>query len=422
MSTQISAQKVIELEKKHGSFNYAPLPVVFSKGLGVHLWDLEGKKYLDFMSGYSAVSQGHCHPRIVKALQEQAATLTLVSRAVFSDQLAPLVEYATELFGFQRILMMNTGAEAFETACKLARKWGYERKGVIAGQAKIIVCNDNFHGRTTGALSASSNEAHHRAFAPVNPGFIRIPFDDLPALVEALADPNVVAFCVEPIQGESGINVPASGYLKEAFELCRVKNVLFIADEVQTGIARTGKLLACHHEGFRPDVLLLGKALSGGTFPISAVLADDGVMAAIQLGDHGSTFGGSPLAARVALESLKVVVEEKLAENAVRMGEVLRERIRDFHSPIITEVRGKGLLNAVVFDFGGDKNLGNEMCLALLRDGLVAKTTRPHIIRFAPPLVIDEDELQQGLSIFAKVVKEFEARVASLPSAALAAT
>ncbi len=407
MSEKISSQKAMELEKKHGSFNYAPLPVVLAKGQGVYLWDCEGKRYLDFLSGYSAVSQGHCHPRITKALQEQAETLTLVSRALYSDQLGPFAEYATRLFGYERILTMNTGADAFETASKLVRKWGYEKKGIPAGQAKIVVCNDNFHGRTMGAVSASSNTAHHGFFAPILDGFVRIPYNDLASLESALQDPTVAAFVVEPIQGEAGIIVPAEGYLKRAAELCKAKGVLLVADEVQAGISRTGKLLASHHEGVRPDVVILGKALSGGTLPVSAVLADDAILSCLQPGDHGSTFGGSPLACRVAKAALEVVVEEKLAENAQKMGQIFRSLVRDFGSKLITDVRGMGLLNAVAFAFT-DNDQANQFCLDLKERGLIAKPTRPTVIRFCPALVITEAQMREAVGILQDTVRSWE--------------
>jgi ornithine--oxo-acid transaminase len=403
---KVGSAKAIELEKKYGSFNYAPLPVVFSRGEGVYLWDPEGKKYLDCVGGFSAVSQGHCHPRIVKAVQEQVSTLTLVSRALYSDRMGLLGEYMHKLLGYERVLLMNTGAEAFDTGVKFARKWGYSVKGVAEGQAKILVAQDNFHGRTLGAVSASANESHHKFFGPVAPGFLRIPFNDLSALEAALKDHTVVAFIVEPIQGEAGINVPAEGYLRKAFDLCKAANTLFIADEIQTGLGRTGKLLACQHEGVKPDATLLGKALSGGTFPVSAVIADEPLMKMLQPGDHGSTFGGSPLACHVALESLKVIEEEKLAENAQRMGELFRSLVRELNSPKVEEVRGKGLLNAVALDLGGaDKDAA--FSLALADAGLIAKPTRPNVFRFAPPLVVNEAQIRDIGANLDKVLKKF---------------
>lgn len=406
---EISSAKAIELEKNHGSFNYAPLPVVFSKGEGVYLWDPEGNRYLDFVSGFSAVSQGHCHPKIVAAIQEQAAKLTLVSRALYSDQFGPFAAYATKLFGYQRILMMNTGAEAFDTALKLARKWGYEKKKVPAGQAKVVVCTDNFHGRTMGAVSASSNSSHHTSFGPVMDGFVRIPFNDLAALERALSDKTVAAFLVEPIQAEAGINVPSEGFLKGAKALCEMNKALFIADEIQTGLARTGKLLCSDHEGVRPDLVLLGKALSGGTIPVSAVLGDEEIMKLLQPGDHGSTFGGNPLSCHVALASLQVIVCENLAARAEEMGQLFRAAVRELNSPWITEVRGKGLLNAVVFKFGGDLKKDLELSLALKEAGLIAKSTRANVFRFAPPLVATREQILEAVGILGKVLGSLKA-------------
>lgn len=407
MEPKISSANAIELEKKYGSFNYEPLPVVFSRGQGVYLWNPEGKKFLDFVAGFSAVSQGHCHPRIVKALCEQAGTLTLLSRILYSDQMGIFAEYATKLLGYDRILMMNTGAEAFDTAVKFARKWGYEKKGIAPNSAKIIVCEDNFHGRTLGAVSASGNEAHHRYFGPIMPGFIRIPFNDLGALENALQDPDVAAFIVEPIQGEAGINVPSEGYLLRARKLCTAAYTLFIADEIQTGIARTGKLLCCQHEAVKPDITLLGKSLAGGTMPVSAVLADEPIMRVLQPGDHGSTFGGNPLACHVALASLQVIVDEGLCQNAEEMGQLFRSAIADLHSPMVKEIRGKGLLNAVVFHFGGEPKRDLDFSLALLEEGLVAKAAKTNVFRFAPPLVINKSEILQAVDIIGRVLKRF---------------
>lgn len=395
----------MELEQKFGSFNYTPLPVVLSRGEGVHVWDPEGNRYLDFIGGFSSLSQGHCHPRIVKAIQEQAAKLTLLSRVLYSDQFGPFAEYCTKLFGYERVLTMNTGAEAFETSLKIARKWAYTVKKVPEGQAKIIVCKDNFHGRTIAAASVASKEEHHKVFGPVLPGFVHIPFNDIPALEAALKDRNVAAFLVEPIQGEGGVVVPADGYLKKAHELCRAANVLFVADEIQTGIGRTGKLLCTLWEGVKPDLVLLGKALSGGTIPVSAVLADSPLMAMLQPGDHGSTFGGNPLSCHVALESLKVIAEEKLVENSLRMGEIFRAAVRDLGSPLVKEVRGKGLLNAVVFDFGGKAEKDQELSLALKDAGLLVKAAKTNVFRFAPPLVITEAQVRQAVAILGQVLK-----------------
>lgn len=404
---KINSAKAIELEQKYGSFNYTPLPFVLSKGLGAYLWDPEGNRYLDFVGGFSSVSQGHCHPRIVKAITDQAAQLTLLSRVLYSDQFGPFAEYATQLFGYDRILMMNTGAEAFETSLKIARKWAYTVKGVPSGQAKIIVCRENFHGRTIAAASASSKALHHEVFGPVVPNFVHIPFNDLAALETALADPTVAAFLVEPIQGEGGVVVPSDGYLRKAFELCEKANALFIADEIQTGIARTGKLLASHHEGVRPHLVLLGKALSGGTIPVSAVLADDAHMKMLQPGDHGSTFGGNPLSCHVALEALKIVVDERLSERAEKLGQIFRSTVRDIGSRWITEVRGKGLLNAVVFRFDNDPKKDLELSIALKANGLIVKSAQTNVFRFAPPLVISEEQLLDAVKILAKTLATF---------------
>lgn len=402
------SQHAIDLETRFGSFNYTPLPFVFTRGEGVHLFDPAGRSYLDFVSGFSAVSQGHCHPRIVRAIQEQAARLTLLSRVLYSDQFGPFAEYCTKLFGYERVLTMNTGAEAFETALKISRKWAHTVKGVPAGQAKIIVCKDNFHGRTIAAMSAASKAEHYGVFGPVTPGFIHIPFNDLAALAEALKDPHVAAFLVEPIQGEGGVVVPAEGYLREAYALCKAANTLFVADEVQTGIGRTGRLLACQHENVKPDLTLLGKALSGGTIPVSAVLADSPLMAMLQPGDHGSTFGGNPLSCHVALEALKVVAEEKLTENAARLGAVFRSAVRDLGSPLIREVRGKGLLNAVVFNFGGDAARDQALSLALKENGLIAKSAKTNVFRFAPPLVITEKQVLESVKILGATLGQLQ--------------
>jgi ornithine--oxo-acid transaminase len=401
------SEEIIELEKRYGSFNYAPLPLVFAKGKGVHLWDAEGNKYLDFVCGYSSVGQGHCHPKIVKAIQEQAETLTLISRALYSDQFAPFAEKITKLLGYERVLPMNTGAEAFDTAVKIVRKWGYQEKKIPAGQAKIVVAKENFHGRTLAAMSAASNEKHHDLFGPPMPGFVRIPFDDLTALEDVLKDSTVAAFIVEPIQAEAGVFVPADDYLAKAFSLCRKHNVLFVADEVQTGLCRTGRWLCSQHAGIRPDLVMLGKALSGGTIPVSAVLADEKILAMLQPGDHGSTFGGNPLSCHVALAALTVLEEEKLAENAEKMGQLFRSVIRDWGLKKILEVRGQGLLNAVVFDFGGDAKTDVDFSMALRANGLIAKSTRTHVFRFAPPLVIQEKEMLEGLSILQKTLEHF---------------
>ena len=395
------------MENRHGAHNYHPLPVVLSKGEGVYVWDVEGKRYFDFLSAYSAVNQGHCHPRIIEALKEQAGKLTLTSRAFYNDSLGPFEKFITGMFGYDKILPMNTGAEADETALKLCRRWAYDVKGIKKYNAKIIVCNDNFHGRTITIISASTDPDSYEGFGPFTPGFIKIPYNDLAALEEALKDPDVAGFLVEPIQGEAGVSVPDAGYLKSAYELCHKSNVLFIADEVQTGIARTGKMLACDHEGVKPDILILGKALSGGVLPVSAVLADNEVMLVIKPGEHGSTFGGNPLAAKVAVAALAVIRDEKLADNAEKLGVIFRNELKAMNSPIVKEVRGKGLLNAIVVSPANNKDAW-DMCLAMMEKGLLAKPTHGDKIRFAPPLVMDETQLFECLDIIKKTIKEFE--------------
>jgi len=402
-----TSQQAIDLEDKYGAHNYHPLPVVLAKGKGVFMWDVEGKRYFDFLSAYSAVNQGHCHPKITAALIEQAQTLELTSRAFYNNVLGVYEKYITEYFGYQRVLPMNSGAEGDETALKLTRKWGYKVKGIPENQAKIICCRDNFHGRTISVISMSNDPDARQDFGPFTPGFESIPYNDLAALAKALEDPNVAGFLVEPIQGEAGVFVPDAGYLKSAFDLCKAKNVLFIADEVQTGIARTGRLLACDWEGFKPDVLILGKALSGGVYPISAVLADDHIMLTIHPGEHGSTFGGNPVAARVAMAALEVVREEKLAENAEKMGELFRSELRKINSPYIELVRGKGLLNAIVIKPMNGKSAW-DVCLKMRDNGLLAKPTHQHIIRFAPPLVITEEQVHEAVEIIRKSIKELE--------------
>lgn len=393
----------IELESKYGAHNYHPLPVVLSKGEGPFVWDVEGKRYFDFLSAYSAVNQGHCHPKIISALIEQAKTLTLTSRAFYNDKLGPYEKFATEYFGYDKLLPMNSGAEADETALKLARRWGYDKKGVPENQAKIIVCEGNFHGRTITIISMSTDPDSYKGYGPYTPGFIFIPYNDLSALEKALEDENVVGFLVEPIQGEAGVVVPDEGYLKKAYDLCHSKNVLFIADEVQTGLARTGKLLACDHENVKPDILILGKALSGGVMPISAVLANDDIMLVIKPGEHGSTFGGNPLAARVAVAALEVIRDEKLAENAERLGKIFRSELSNFNHPMVELVRGKGLLNAIVIKPTDGKEAW-DVCLKMAENGLLAKPTHQHIIRFAPPLVINEEQLIQAIDIIKKSI------------------
>lgn len=407
MSEKITSQMAFDLEDKYGAHNYHPLPVVLSKGEGPFVWDVEGKKYFDFLSAYSAVNQGHCHPRIVDALVEQARTLTLTSRAFYNDALGPYEKYITEFFGYDKVLPMNTGAEADETAIKLCRKWAYDVKGVPTDQAKIVVCEGNFHGRTTTIISMSTDPDAKGGFGPYTPGFEVVPYNDIPALEKALKDPNVAGFLVEPIQGEAGVYVPEDGYLKKAYELCKSKNVLFIADEVQTGIARTGKLLACDHENVRPDILILGKALSGGVFPVSAVLADDEVMLVIKPGQHGSTFGGNPVAARVAVAALQVVKDEKLAERAESLGKIFREEMKKIDSDMVELVRGKGLLNAIVIRPKNGKEAW-DVCVKMAENGLLAKPTHQHIIRFAPPLIISEEELMEAVEIIKKSVLSFE--------------
>ncbi len=397
----------MDREERYGAHNYHPLPVVLEKGKRIYVWDVEGKRYFDFLSAYSAVNQGHCHPAIVKALADQAQVLTLTSRAFYNSVLGEYEEFITHYFGYDKILPMNTGAEADETAIKLCRKWAYKVKGVPDNQAKIIVCANNFHGRTITIISMSTDPEARKEYGPYTPGFITIPYNDLSALEKALEDPNVAGFLVEPIQGEAGVMVPDEGYIKDAYELCRKSNVLFIADEIQTGIARTGKLLACDHENVHPDVLILGKALSGGVFPISAVLADDEIMLTIKPGEHGSTFGGNPIAAKVAMAALKVVKDEKLADNAEKLGHIFREELRSIQSEMIEQVRGKGLLNAVVIRPKGGKTAW-DVCVAMKDNGLIAKPTHGHIIRFAPPLVITEEELHEAMGIIKETFKLFE--------------
>ena len=409
MSTtgKITSQKAIELEDKHGAHNYHPLPVVLSKGEGVFVWDVEGKRYYDFLSAYSAVNQGHCHPKIVDALIEQSRTLALTSRAFHNDVLGIYEKFITEFFGYDKVLPMNTGAEAVETAIKLCRKWAYQKKGIPKDQAKIVVCENNFHGRTTTIVSFSNDPDGYGDYGPYTPGFVRIPYNDVDALAEALKDPNVAGFLFEPIQGEAGVFVPDEGYLTKCFELCKKHNVLFMADEVQTGIARTGKMLACDHENIKPDVLILGKAISGGIYPVSAVLADDPVMLVIRPGQHGSTFGGNPVAAKVAMAALEVVRDEKLAEKAERLGELLRKELRAIQSDMITLVRGKGLLNAIVIKPKNGKKAW-DVCLKMAENGLLAKPTHGDIIRFAPPLIITEKQLLECVEIIRKSVLAFE--------------
>lgn len=407
MSDFISSKEAMELEDKYGAHNYHPLPVVLSKGKGAKVWDAEGKEYFDFLSAYSAVNQGHCHPKIVEALVDQARTLTLTSRAFYNDVLGPYEKYITEYFGYDKVLPMNTGAEADETALKLARKWGYMKKGIPENEAKIVVCANNFHGRTITIISMSTDPDAYTGYGPYTPGFVTVPYNDLDALASELKDPNVCAFLVEPIQGEAGVYVPDDGYLKKSYELCKANNVLFIADEVQTGIARTGKLLACDHEDVRPDVLILGKALSGGVIPVSAVLADDDIMLCIKPGEHGSTFGGFPLAAKVAVAALEVVKEEKLAERAEYLGQIFRREMEAIDSPMITLVRGRGLLNAVIIKPKDGKEAW-DVCMKMRDLGVLAKPTHGDIIRFAPPLVITEEELMAAIALIKEAILSFE--------------
>ena len=407
----MTPHQYIEREEKYGAHNYHPLPVVLERGKGIFMWDVEGKRYFDFLSAYSAVNQGHCHPRIVKAMVDQAEKLTLTSRAFHNDVLGEFEEFITKYFGYDKVLPMNTGAEADETALKLCRKWGYKVKGIKEDMAKIIVCEGNFHGRTITIVSMSNDPDSYAGFGPFTPGFVRIPYDDIAALERELQDPNVAGFILEPIQGEAGVYVPAEGYLKKAYELCKAKNVLFIADEVQTGIARTGKLLACDHENVHPDILILGKAVSGGVMPVSCVLASDEIMLTIKPGEHGSTFGGNPIACKVAIEALKVVTEEKLAENAERLGIIFREEMMKFKnegkSEMVDVVRGKGLLNAIIVKPKNGKTAW-DVCMAMRDLGLLAKPTHDHIIRFAPPLVITEAELREAIAIIQKAFRMFE--------------
>ena len=420
---KISSQEIIALEDKHGAHNYHPLPVVLSRGEGVYVWDIEGKKYYDFLSAYSAVNQGHCHPKIVNAMINQAQTLTLTSRAFYNDKLGIYEEFITNYFGFDKVLPMNTGAEAVETALKLCRKWAYEKKGIAENQAQIIVCDGNFHGRTTTIISFSNDENARKNFGPYTSGFISIAYDDLEALENVLkSSKNIAGFLVEPIQGEAGVYVPAEDYLAKAKALCETHNVLFIADEVQTGIARTGSILAvcgnCTCENacekqvsyVAPDILILGKALSGGSYPVSAVLANNHIMNVIKPGQHGSTFGGNPIAAAVAIAALEVVNDENLSQNARRLGKVFRDKIGDFvkNSNIATLVRGKGLLNAIVINDTEESYTAWNICLALRDNGLLAKPTHGNIIRFAPPLVMNEEQLLDCVSIIIKTLKQFE--------------
>jgi ornithine--oxo-acid transaminase len=406
---KLTSQEAIELENKYGAHNYHPLPVVLSRGEGVYVWDAEGKRYYDFLSAYSAVNQGHSHPKIVKALIDQASKLALTSRAFYNDVLGPYEKYVTEYFGYDKVLPMNSGAEAVETALKLTRKWAYEKKGIAENEAKIIVCENNFHGRTTTIISFSNDPDARKNFGPYTPGFVKIPYNDIDALEEALKDKNVAGFMAEPIQGEAGVFVPDEGYLSKVSALCKAAGVLFVADEVQTGIARTGKLLAVDHENVKPDVLILGKAISGGVYPVSAVFANDEIMEVIRPGEHGSTFGGNPVAAKVAIAALQVVKDEKLAENAEKLGQLFRSEINKFveECDLVKLVRGKGLLNAIVINDTEDSSTAWDICMKLRDNGLLAKPTHGNIIRFAPPLVMNEEQLIDCVSIIKRTIREF---------------
>ncbi len=403
--TKMTTRDYIEREEKFGAHNYHPLPVVLERGEGIFVWDVDGKQYFDFLAAYSAVNQGHCHPRIVKALTDQASRLALTSRAFYNNILGEWEEFMTKLFGYDRVLPMNSGAEADETALKLCRKWAYKIKGIPRNEAKIVVCNGNFHGRTITIVSMSSDPDSYNDYGPFTPGFVNIPYNDIEALEMALKDRNVAGFLVEPIQAEAGVYVPEDGYLKKASELCKKYNVLFIADEVQTGLARTGKMLACDHEGVRPDILVLGKALSGGIYPVSCVLADDEIMLTIKPGEHGSTYGGNPIAAAVSMTALKVIIDEDLVGNAERMGKIFRDEMKSVKSEMIATVRGKGLLNAIAIRPEAPKSAW-QVCLQMKENGIIAKPTHEHIIRFTPPLVINESQLGEALERIKKSFRE----------------
>ena len=412
MNQKMTSEEAMELENKYGAHNYHPLPVVLSRGEGVLVWDVEGKQYYDFLSAYSAVNQGHCHPKIVNTLKEQAETLTLTSRAFYNDVLGEYEKYVTEYFGFDKVLPMNTGAEAVETAIKLCRKWAYEKKGIPENEAKIIVCENNFHGRTTTIISFSNDEDARKNFGPYTAGFIKIPYNDIDALANALKEENVAGLLIEPIQGEAGAYVPDEGYLTKAAQLCKAAGALFIADEVQTGVGRTGRILAVDHENVTPDILILGKAISGGVYPVSAVFANNDIMDVIKPGQHGSTFGGNPIAGKVAIAALEVVKEEKLAENAQILGERFRARMNKYieTSKIINAVRGKGLLNAILINDTPESSTAWNICIALKENGLLAKPTHGNIIRFAPPLVMTGMQLDECSEIIEKTISEFENR------------
>lgn len=400
------SEMLMELEEKYGAHNYHPIPVVLEKGRGVHVWDAEGKVYYDFLSAYSAVNQGHCHPLIIDALTKQAEKLTLTSRAFYNAVLGEYEEYMHEYFGYDKVLPMNTGVEAVETAIKLARRWAYTKKGVPENQAIIIFADGNFHGRTIAAISASDDPSSYAGFGPFVPDFERVPYNDIHALALALENKNVAAFIVEPIQGEAGVNVPGEGYLRQAAELCKMNNVLFVADEVQTGLARTGKMLCCDHEEVRPDIVILGKALSGGVLPVSAVLADDEIMMNIKAGEHGSTYGGNPLACKVAMAALQVIKDENLVANAHYLGKYFRQELGKINHPLIKQIRGKGLLNAIVLNTD-DKDMGWNICMKFAENGLLAKPTHHYIIRLAPPLIITKEQIDDCITIIKKSLAEF---------------
>lgn len=411
-TTKLSSAELMELENKYGAHNYHPLGVVLAKGEGVYVWDVEGKKYFDFLSAYSAVNQGHCHPRLVEAIVKQASTLNLTSRAFYNDKLGVYEKFVTEYFGYEKVLPMNTGAEGVETAIKICRKWGYEKKGIPANQAKIIVCGENFHGRTVTIISFSSDPDSKGNFGPYTPGFVSVPYNDLAALKKAIeADAaNIAGFLVEPIQGEAGVVVPDDDFLFEAFQLCKTNNILFIGDEIQTGIARTGRLLACEYENVRPDILILGKALSGGMYPVAAVLADDYIMDVIHPGQHGSTYGGNPMACVVAMEALQIVKDEQLVSNAYFLGVQFRGRMKSLieKTDLITLVRGKGLLNAIVINDTPQSSTAMDICIQMAKNGLLAKPTHGNIIRFAPPLVMNTTQLDECCDIIEKTILNFK--------------
>lgn len=409
MTNKISAQKAMELEDKYGAHNYHPLPVVLERGEGTYVWDVEGKRYFDFLAAYSAVNQGHCHPKIVAALMEQAQKLTLTSRAFYNDSLGEYEKFITSYFGYDKVLPMNTGAEGVETALKLARKWAYMKKGIAENEAVIIVCKNNFHGRTISIISASNDPDARQDFGPFTPGIVAVEYNNVDAFAKLVVNKNVAAFLIEPVQGEAGVVVPDEGYLKKCYELCKENNVLFIADEIQSGLGRTGKLLACDHEGVHPDMLILGKALSGGTYPVSAVLADDEIMLCIKPGQHGSTYGGNPMACKVGIAALTVLKEEKLAENSARLGKILLNELKAIQASypeLVREVRGKGLFCAMVITERNGKSAW-DVCMELMNQGLLAKPTHGDIIRFAPPLVITEEQLMECVAIIRKVIRMF---------------